>query len=120
MSVILHLIPAAEYQAVPAGEPLRPASLDSEGFIHCTGDADTLLSVANKFYRAVPGDFLVLEVDPARVTAALRYEPPAPPPPPTDPLAGRLFPHLYGPLNREAIVAVRAVTRAPDGTFLAV
>ncbi|MCL5995696.1 MAG: DUF952 domain-containing protein [Chloroflexi bacterium] len=27
------------------------------------------------------------------------------------------FPHIYGPLNRDAIVEIRRVVRAPDGTF---
>jgi uncharacterized protein (DUF952 family) len=31
---------------------------------------------------------------------------------------GRLFPHIYGPLNAEAVVAVRLAQRAADGTFI--
>lgn len=118
--LILHLISAAEFQALAAAEPIQPASLASEGFIHCTSTPEVLLTVANKFYQAVPGDFLVLEVDPARVTAPLKFEAPAPPAPPGDPLAGQLFPHLYGPLNRDAIVGVRAAVRAVNGRFIAV
>lgn len=117
---ILHLTPAEDFQGLAEGEPLRPASLAAEGFVHCTATADVLLYVANAFYREAPGEFLVLVIDPDRLAAPLKHEPPAPPPPAGHPLAGRLFPHIYGPLNRDAIVAVRAARRAPDGTFLAV
>ena len=34
----------------------EPASLTTEGFVHCTGDDDTLLAVANRFYAAVDDD----------------------------------------------------------------
>ena len=118
--MIWHLIPQADYLALGPDEPVRPASLASEGFIHCTGDLAVLRVVADKFYRSVPGAFLVLEIDPDRLTAPVKYEAPAPPPPPGDPLAQHRFPHIYGPLNRAAIVGVRPVQRAADGTFLTV
>lgn len=31
-----------------------------------------------------------------------------------------LFPHIYGPLNRDAIVEIRTAKRAGDGTFISV
>lgn len=117
MAYILHLTPAAEFQALAPGEPLRPASLAAEGFIHCTTEAAVLLDIANRFYAGQPGDFLVLVIDPERVTAPVKFEAPVPAPAPGDPLAGHRFPHLYGPLNRDAIVAVRPARRQPDGRF---
>ena len=50
----------------------------------------------------------------------VRLEAPVPPAALGSPLAGVLFPHIYGPLHREAIVAVRPAQRAPDGRFLQV
>jgi uncharacterized protein (DUF952 family) len=81
------------------------------------------LDVANRFYRDVPGDFLVLVIDPARLTAPLRDEPASPGDAVgrwRDLTSGHLFPHIYGPLNRDAIVEVRPAGRSPDGTFLSV
>lgn len=118
MAFILHLIPAADYQALAPDEPVRPASLAAEGFIHCTTETVVLLDIANRFYTAAPGDFLVLVIDPERVTAPVRFEAPVPPPAPDDAIAGHLFPHIYGPLNRDAIVALRAARRRPDGSFI--
>jgi uncharacterized protein (DUF952 family) len=113
-------VPAADYESVPAGQPYLPAGYAEDGFIHCTVEASVLLEVANRFYRDVAGDFLVLDIDPARLRAELRLEEPVPPAPLGSPLDGVRFPHIYGPLNREAIVAVRKARRAPDGRFLAV
>jgi uncharacterized protein (DUF952 family) len=117
---ILHLTPAAVYNALAEGEPLRPASLAAEGFIHCTVETVVLLDIANRFYRDAPGDFLVLVIDREQVAAPVKFEAPIPPPLPEDPIAGHLFPHIYGPLNRDAIVAVRPARRRPDGTFVEV
>jgi len=118
---LLHLIPAADFRALAPDEPHRPESLTTEGFIHCTREPEVLVMIANQFYRLTAGEFLVLVIDPAKVTAPVKFEPPTPPPAdPNDPLAPHLFPHIYGPLNRDAIVEVRTAQRAPDGTFLKV
>lgn len=114
---ILHLIRAEDYHALAADEPWRTESLDTEGFIHCTAEPEVLLQVANTLYQQEPGDFLVLVIDPAQLTAPVKYEAPAHS---ADPLAQHRFPHIYGPLNRDAIVAVRPARRAADGTFLTV
>jgi len=116
--LIHHLVPAAEYAATPAGQPYVPSAYAADGFIHCTRQPAVLIEVANRFYRDVAGEFLVLDIDPQRLTAELRDEVPLPPAPPGSVLAGVLFPHIYGPLNRDAIVAVRPVPRAADGRFL--
>jgi uncharacterized protein (DUF952 family) len=119
-SLIHHLVPSAEFVAMPADQPYLPAGYAQDGFIHCTQQPAVLIEVANRFYRDVAGDFLVLDIDPRRLTAELRNELPMPPAPAGSPLAGVLFPHIYGPLNREAIVAVRKVQRDADGRFLQV
>jgi uncharacterized protein len=113
---ILHLLSAAEY-AAHFDQAMVVACRPGE-FLHFTQGAGVLVQVANSFLRSVPGEFVVLEVDPERLTAELRWEPPDPPAAPGSAMHGVLFPHLYGPLNREAVVAVRPAVRATDGTFL--
>ena len=117
---IRHIVPAAHFRALPESAPYLPAEFDKDGFIHCTRERDVLLQIANHYYRDVPGEFLVLVIDPTRVTAPVKFEPPFPPPPPDAPLARHLFPHIYGPLDREAIVEVHPARRAPDGAFVEV
>lgn len=117
MSVpIYHLAPAERWHTWDAERPYLPAEFDTDGFIHCTGEADVMLKVANRFYRTVPGAFVLLEIDPDALDAPLRWEPPADPLPNSQPLA-ESFPHIYGPLNQNAVVAVHDVRRAADGTF---
>ena len=109
--IILHLAPEARWLAWPDGADYLPAEYQHDGFVHCTAGDALLLAVANRYYRQHPGGFVALSIDGARLTAPLRWEAPA------DGLAER-FPHVYGAIDRAAIVAVRRAERAADGTFL--
>jgi uncharacterized protein (DUF952 family) len=111
MTHIYHLAPAARWEAWPAGQPYLPAEYDQDGFVHCTAGDTLMLRVANSFYRNVPGSFVLLVIEIERLSAELRWEDS------TDALA-RPFPHIYGPIDREAIVEVRAVRRSSDGEFV--
>lgn len=118
MHNIYHLAPAERWRSWPAGEPYLPAEFGADGFVHCTAGDDVMLKVANAFYRGAPGDFVLLEIGPAQLTAPLRWEPPAHPAPGAAPPLAPQFPHIYGPIDRAAVVAVRPARRAEDGTFL--
>lgn len=39
-----------------------PPTYDADGFIHGTANPDRLLSVANHFYRDIPGDWYCLRM----------------------------------------------------------
>ncbi len=115
---IYHLIPAADYRAHPIDQPYRPANFAAEGFIHCTAGLEVLVQVANAYFAALDDDLLVLEIDPARLTSPLKFELPAPPP--GQPVSAghhssSLFPHIYGPLNPEAVVGQFALRRYDGG-----
>ncbi len=84
-----------------------PPGFDMEGFVHCTDGADEMVAVANRFYASDPGAFVVLDVDLALVGAPWRYDDP-----------GSLYPHVYGPLRRDAVRAVRPVLRDAAGQFV--
>lgn len=118
--LIHHLASAAEFASVPASQPYLPTAYAADGFIHCTRELAVLLEVANRFYHAVPGEFVVLDIDPRLLSVPVRFEAGNPPAPAGSPLAGVLFPHIYGPIDRSAIVAIRPARRAADGRFLAV
>ncbi|MFN3705588.1 MAG: DUF952 domain-containing protein [Thermoflexales bacterium] len=119
--MILHLTPRAEWERAPADQPYRPASLEQEGFVHATCGEELMLAVANRFYHQQPGSFVALEIDETRLTSPLRWEPPAPliSSDEGETLPNALFPHIYGPINREAIVGVQLMLRDPvDGRFI--
>lgn len=102
----LHLTPTEVWDAQVGAETYTPEAYATDGFIHCTDGEANLLAVANAFYQSDKRPHVVLSIDLDRVTAPVRYEDP-----------NRLYPHVYGPLNREAVVAVRRVARLADGSF---
>jgi uncharacterized protein (DUF952 family) len=108
---IYHLAPAARWRDWPVGAPYLPAEYDADGFVHCTAGDGLMLEVANTFYRDAPGDFVLLVIEPDRLTSPLKWERS------TDGLA-QLFPHIYGPIDRAAVVETHPVRRGPDGEFL--
>jgi uncharacterized protein (DUF952 family) len=105
MRRIYHLVPRTAWEHAPAG-PYRAASVTTEGFIHCS-NGNQVAGSANKFY-ATEAELLVLAIDPDRLTSPLRDE---------EGRQGELFPHIYGPINREAIVEVIRLERGPDGRW---
>lgn len=100
-----HLVPEAAWLAAPSGEPFRPASLETEGFVHLTHGMAALVEVANRFYRGEPGPHVVLTIALPRLTAPWRYD------------GDERYPHVYGALDREAITAVGSIGRDADGAF---
>jgi uncharacterized protein (DUF952 family) len=105
--MIYHVVPLADWVAAPDSD-YAPASLADEGFVHCSPDVATTLAVADAFYRDAPRPLLALVIDESRLTADCVFEAAAPAPPPGV-AAGTLFPHVFGPLNRDAVTGVRQV-----------
>lgn len=102
---LLHICTAQAWQEAQARGEYRASSLETEGFIHASRPTQ-VLQVANTFYKGI-ADLLVLWIDPHRLEAELRWEP----------ADGELFPHLYGPINLEAVSAVRELRPEADGVF---
>ena len=117
MPIVLHLMPVSEWQRVGPADPVTNPSLAGEGFIHCTDDPGVMLQVANAFYAALPGDFVVLHIDVARLTSECVWEAPAHISGGGVSFAPR-FPHVYGPIDRAAVVGVQPVHRDRSGAFV--
>ncbi|MCV7384274.1 DUF952 domain-containing protein [Mycolicibacter longobardus] len=108
--ILVHLCGTRDWVAAQVGGALRPESLDSVGFVHLSTPQQVHLP-ANRLYRGRT-DLVLLQVDPAKVAAPVRWEPGVP----GDPEA-MLFPHLYGPLPVDAVIGVREYRPGPDGGF---
>jgi uncharacterized protein (DUF952 family) len=106
MALIYHLATPHAWARAPA-EDYRAAALEAEGFIHCSY-AHQVAGAANRFYRDAT-ELLVLEIETGRLTSPLRSEPAA---------SGEEFPHVYGPINRSAVVAVVPLQRSAGGEWL--
>jgi uncharacterized protein (DUF952 family) len=100
---IFHLATVTEWQrSLAAGTTYVPAAFATEGFIHCSYRAQ-LPGVIDRHYRGRT-DLVLLEIDPARLVAAvgdaaLVEEP--------SPVTGERFPHVYAPLPHLAVVTVQ-------------
>jgi len=111
MSVIYHIATGASWAQARRDGEYTMSTLDKtlaqEGFIHCS-DASQVAGVANAFYQG-ERDLLLLVIDPERVTSRVQYDlaPDQPAP----------YPHIYGPLNIEAVTEVRPFAPGSDGTF---
>lgn len=106
-NVIFHMTDSALWQkSLEHGEYVCP-SLEQEGFIHFSL-ADQVVSTANRHYHGVTG-LVLLKVAINRLSARLKYE--AVP-------GGETYPHLYGPLNLDAVEKVYEFSPAPNGDFI--
>lgn len=119
MSIILHIIARTEWErALLVDGHYRAASLETEGFIHCS-TPELVVNVANAFYKDAKG-LVLLCIDPTRVAAEVRFEPPAHVDGSSSDMEvedGALFPHIYGPLNGDAVLMVVPFEPDSDGTF---
>lgn len=111
LTVIIHLISLADFHAQDG--PITADSLETQGFVHCSPDEPTMLKVANAFYADATEQQIALVLDPDKITADVRWEAPDPPDDSTD-----LFPHVYGPIDREAIVEIRYARKDVTNTYV--
>ena len=100
---LLHVLERDRWDEVE--DAYRPESLDAEGFVHFS-TATSILAVA-QYNHADAVDPVLLVVDPAELDAEVRYE---------ETSAGA-YPHVYGPVNRNAVVEVLPFPRE-DGRYV--
>ncbi|WP_328989018.1 DUF952 domain-containing protein [Kribbella sp. NBC_01245] len=105
--MIYHVVPLGEWNVNPE-LPYAPASLAEEGFVHCSADEATTLAIVNAFYRSTSRPLLALVLDESRLVARCEWEAAAPAPPPGV-AEGTLFPHVFGPINRDAVERILLV-----------
>jgi uncharacterized protein (DUF952 family) len=113
---IYHLVVESEFRAGISGSVYTPARLAEDGFVHGAFEA-FVLCVADDYFAGVTGPLILLELDPSRIGAPVRYEAAAP-------IAGggtrhletgSLFPHVYGPIDLAAIRRVGVAIRGDSG-----
>ena len=107
MRPTFHLVPKDAWLASDPGAPYEAASLAVEGFIHCTDGADEMVATANRHYRDDRREFLVLTVDLDAAGSPWRIED-----------ERGIYPHVFGTIDRAAVIRVVPAPRDPDGLFL--
>jgi len=115
-AVIYHIVTEAEFLNCFNGDVYIPPSLAECGFIHCALKP-SVVPVANDFFALVTENLLLLEIDPDKLEAQLKYESAAP-------VSGSgvshlkgatVFPHIYGTINSGAIVGTALLEKSANG-----
>ena len=112
MPTIYHLTTADDWEAGKAAgaytTSTRGKTLEDVGFLHGS-QPHQVAPVANWLYKDTGEPLVVLVIDTDLLTSRWQYdEVPGQPDP---------FPHIYGPLNPDAVTAVVPLRPGPDGGF---
>ena len=99
---IFHIATVAEWtEATARGAyttSTRGRTLEQEGFLHASRP-DQVEGVRSRYYADVEEPLLLLTIDTDLLTAPWRQ----------DPVGDDTYPHIYGPLNPDAVVEIRAL-----------
>lgn len=76
-------------------------TLEEEGYIHASR-REQVQGVFDRYYRSLGERLVLLTIDPARLTDAEVV---------IEPVGDDSYPHLYGPVNRSAVVDVAPLDR---------
>lgn len=114
--MIYHIVVESELRAQLEATLYRPSSLAADGFTHCSLEP-SVIPVANDYYGAVSEPLLLLQIEPNDLMAEVRYEAAAPIPGggASHLTSAPQFPHVYGPIERNAIIGVGVLARTAGG-----
>ena len=109
MTPAYKILAADEWAAVPPDGVWGGSEVDrADGFIHLSTE-DQLHETAGKHYAGRDGlMILTLDADHPPLKALIRWEPSR---------GGALFPHIYGELRAEWVLAARPASVDSDGTL---
>lgn len=106
MHTIFHITNQIDWEQAQNDGSYRADSLASEGFIHCS-ERYQVAETLNRIFHGQTG-LIVLEIDPANLRSPLLYE---------ESYQGQRFPHIYGPLNLDAVIQVHPLSPDLQGSF---
>ena len=92
--MIYHVVSKSDWQNALKQGFYEHVSLTTEGFIH-TSKAEQVKGVLERYYQNQTA-LLLLHIDETKLTALLKYD--------FAPSVNEEFPHIYGPLNLDAVV----------------
>ncbi len=105
--MIFHITTERCWQRARKEGQYTSKSLTTQGFIHCSS-REQVVDVANYLYKGQKG-LLLLLIEREKVAAPILFE---------DLYAsGKKYPHIYGPLNLEAVQGVYKLDPDQQGFF---
>ena len=114
---LYHIATREAWSAAEGHGAYKPSSLTSEGFVHCSTGRQVML-VAKRFYAGQAG-LVLLVISAERLTSTLKWEHVPDDPASAQGKPGPAYPHVYGPINLDAVTEVLDFGPDPDGTFRA-
>ena len=93
--LIYHIVLADDWAAIDT-DIYKAPSLETEGFVHCSF-SDQLDSVVERYYKNAD-ELVILEIETERLMSRVVNE---------SSTNNDIYPHIYGPINRDAIVDVK-------------
>lgn len=99
MPVIYHITTGSEWEAAKQKGAYEAASLKEEGFIHCS-QPEQVPGVLERFFAGKTG-LVKLSIDTVKLKSQLIYE--------WSPSIADTFPHIYGPINLDAVTDVEII-----------
>jgi uncharacterized protein (DUF952 family) len=92
--MIYHVTTKSAWEQALQNGFYETASLQTEGFIH-NSTQQQVSGVLDRYYKNVT-DLLLLHIDESKLTSPLKYE--------LAPSVNEEFPHIFGPINLDAVV----------------
>ena len=113
MTTVYHITKKSDWEK--SGKAYTTDSLKTDKFIHCSTKSQVPI-VANAFFKGQT-DLVLLKINPSKLQSTLKMEDG------TVQLDGlskdEKFPHIYGPINKDAVEAVLDFTPDSSGKFQA-
>lgn len=99
--IIYHVTSKAEWQQALLRGYYEAPSLHTEGFIHCSTEAQ-VAGVLDRYFQGRT-DLLKLVLETNKLKPELKFE--------LAPSVNEEFPHVFGPINLEAVVGVVEISQ---------
>ena len=99
MGLIYHITTREAWAKASETGSYATPSLKDEGFIHCS-ELSQVADIKSRFYAGVQ-DLVLLTIDTEKLTSQLIFE--------WSPSVQNTFPHIYGPINVDAVVDLTIV-----------
>jgi uncharacterized protein (DUF952 family) len=99
MAIIYHITTAPEWEEARKSGLYTAPSLNEEGFIHCS-QPEQIPGVLERFFKGKT-NLVKLSIDTDKLSSRLIYE--------WSPSIADTFPHIYGPININAVVVVEEI-----------
>lgn len=110
--LIFHIATEADWLAAKASGAYTTSTfgvtLEQEGFLHCSRDSQAA-RVLSTYYVDVAEPLTLLTIDTGRLSSPWQFD--------EAPGADLTFPHIYGPLNPDAVVETTPLVKTASGEW---